>query len=76
MVPHNRIEEHFPDQIQVPVSAGSVVKFNRDAFARLAFFELWVKKALADSKVLHADETGINVGGSPDAGCTTPQAQG
>ncbi len=64
MVPYNRIEEHFLDQMQVPVSAGSIVNFNRDAFARLAFFELWVKKALADSKVLHADETGINVGGS------------
>ena len=35
-----------------------------DAFARLAFFELWVKQALAGEPVVHVDETGINVGGT------------
>lgn len=63
MVPSNRIEEHFLDQMQVAVSAGSIVNFNKDAFARLALFELWVKKELAVSAVVHADETGINIGG-------------
>jgi len=63
MVPYNRIEEHFLDQMQMPVSAGSIVNFNKDAFARLEFFELWVKKELAGSAVVHADETGINIGG-------------
>lgn len=63
MVPYNRIEEHFLDQMQMPVSAGSIVNFNKDAFARLEFFELWVKKELASSAVVHADETGINIGG-------------
>lgn len=64
MVPYNRIEEHFLDQMQVPVSAGSIVNFNKDAFARLALFEPWVKKELAVSAVVHADETGINIGGT------------
>jgi transposase len=64
MVPYNRIEEHFLDQMQMPVSAGSIVNFNKDAFARLELFELWIKKELAGSAVLHADETGINIGGT------------
>lgn len=64
MVPYNRIAEHFLEQMHMPVSAGTVVNFNQDAFARLAFFELWVKQALAGEPVVHVDETGINVGGS------------
>ena len=64
MVPYNRIEEHFLDQMQMPVSAGTIVNFNKDAFARLAFFELWVKKELTGEAVVHADETGINIGGT------------
>ena len=64
MVPYSRIAEHFLEQMHVPVSAGTVVNCNKDAFARLAFFELWVKQALAGEPVVHADETGINVGGA------------
>ena len=65
-VPYNRIKEHFLDQMQMPVSAGSIVNFNKDAFARLEFFELWVKKELASSAVIHADETGINMGAAQE----------
>lgn len=63
MVPYNRIEDHFLEQMGIPVSAGSIVNFNRDAFNRLGFFEQWVQEALQQEGVLHADETGINVGG-------------
>ena len=63
MVPYNRIGDHFLEQMGIPVSSGSLVNFNRDAFARLDFFEVWVKKALAEEGLLHVDETGINVGG-------------
>jgi len=41
MIPYNRIEEHFLDQMQIPVSAGSIVNFNKDAFERLDFFDDW-----------------------------------
>jgi len=64
MIPYNRIEEHFLDQIQIPVSAGSIVNFNKDAYERLDFFDDWVKKQLASSALIHVDETGINTGGT------------
>ena len=63
MVPYNRIEDHFLEQMGIPVSSGSIVNFNRDAFDRLAFFEQWVQKALQQEGLLHVDETGINIGG-------------
>lgn len=63
MVPYNRIEDHFLEQMGLPVSSGSIVNFNRDAFDRLSFFEHWVQKALRQEGLLHVDETGINIGG-------------
>ena len=62
LVPYNRIEDHFFDQMQIPVSAGSIHNFNQDAFERLEFFETWVKNRLAASELIHGDETGINIG--------------
>lgn len=63
MVPYNRIEDHFLEQMGIPVSSGSIVNFNRDVYDRLGFFELWVQKALRQEGLLHVDETGINIGG-------------
>lgn len=63
LIPYNRIEDHFIDQMQMPISAGSVVNFNQEAFERLEFFETWIKEKLIVSSLLHADETGINIGG-------------
>ena len=63
MVPYNRIEDHFLEQMGIPVSSGSIVNFNRDAFERLGFFEQWVQGALHQEGLLHVDETGINIGG-------------
>lgn len=64
LIPYNRIEDHFLDQMGIPVSAGTVNNFNKDAFDRLEFFESWVKEQLVLSSLVHADETGINVGGT------------
>ncbi|MGB5229904.1 MAG: IS66 family transposase [Desulfoprunum sp.] len=64
MIPYNRIEEQFADQLQIPISAGSIVNFNRDAFERLELFEAWVKNRLAISPLVHLDETGVNVNSS------------
>ena len=63
LIPYDRIRDHFQDQVQIPVSAGSVFNFNKEAYAQLEPFEKWAKSQLAKSDLLHADETGINIGG-------------
>jgi transposase len=63
LVPYNRIQDHFADQLNIPVSEGSIFNFNKEAFQCLADFEHRVKNELAASAVAHADETGINIGG-------------
>lgn len=63
LIPYDRIRDHFEDQMHIPVSAGSVFNFNREAYERLAPFEQWVKTELTKSMLIHADETGINIGG-------------
>ena len=63
LIPYDRIRDHFQDQMHIPVSAGSVFNFNKEAYERLASFEQWAKTQLVRSELLHADETGINIGG-------------
>ena len=63
LVPYNRIEDHFLEQLRIPISAGSIFNFNQEAYERLESFDQWVRMQLAASKVLHADETGVNIGG-------------
>jgi transposase len=63
LIPYNRIEDHFLEQMQIPVSAGSIYNFNQEASERLEEFDRWVRKELAASRLIHTDETGINIGG-------------
>jgi len=63
LIPYDRVRDHFQDQMQLPISAGSVFNFNREAYDQLATFEQWAKDRLARSGLMHADETGINIGG-------------
>jgi transposase len=63
LVPYNRIQDHFADQLHIPISEGSIFNFNKEAFRFLTNFENQVKNQLADSDFAHADETGINIGG-------------
>lgn len=63
LIPYDRIETQFEDVYEFPISAGSLVNFNQDAYIRLAPFEALAKQQLIHSAVVHADETGINVGG-------------
>ena len=63
LVPYNRIQDYFADQLHMPVSEGSIFNFNQEAFRLLADFETRVKNELAASDQAHADETGINIGG-------------
>jgi len=63
LIPYNRIQDYFADQLHIPVSEGSIFNFNMEAFRLLADFECHVKNKLAASDMAHADETGINIGG-------------
>lgn len=66
LIPYNRIEDHFEDQMQIPISAGTIHNFNQDAFNRLEYFDNWVKDQLVSSDLIHCDETGVNIGGKPN----------
>ncbi len=63
LIPYNRVQDHFTDQMNIPVSEGSIYNFNKEAFDLLAEFENRAKQELADAQVAHADETGINTNG-------------
>ena len=64
LVPRARVQEHFFDQMGLPLSKGSVLNWNQEASERLAPFETWAKQQLLASPLNHADETGIKVGGT------------
>jgi transposase len=63
LIPYNRIQDYFADQLHIPLSEGSIFNFNMQAFGLLADFEALVKNHLAASDLAHADETGINISG-------------
>ena len=63
LLPYDRMREYFEDQLRIPLSVGSLVNFNKEAFDKAAPFEAWVKRQLIQSPVVHADETGINISG-------------
>jgi transposase len=63
LLPYNRIQDYFADQLQIPISEGSIFNFNKEAFGLLAEYEILAKNELAQSQMAHADETGINIGG-------------
>ena len=63
LIPYDRINNHFAEQIKVPVSVGSIFNFNKEAYERLEAFERLTKQKLSSSALIHGDETGINVGG-------------
>lgn len=63
LIPYQRVQEQFQDQFQLPVSVGSIFAFNQQAYVLLEQFELKLIPKMLLSSVLHADETGINIGG-------------
>jgi len=63
LIPYNRIQDYFSDQLHIPISEGSIFNFNKEAFQLLDDFEKRVKHQLMTSDLAHADETGINMGG-------------
>ena len=63
LIPYDRIKDYFADQLGIPVSAGSIFNFNKEAFGLLEDFDELVKNKLTGSALVHSDETGINVNG-------------
>jgi transposase len=63
LVPVERITDFFEHQVGLPLSAGTVVNINMEAAQALQNFLFLAKKELLAEPVLHADETGLNVGG-------------
>src|SRR5665213_3524347 len=61
LIPYNRIQDYFNDQIGLSISSGSLFNFNKEAFEKLEPFEGLVKPQLIAAPVLNCDETGINV---------------
>ena len=61
LLPYNRIEDYFKEEMDIPVSMGSLYHFNQEAYGLLEEFDAFVKKRLTASSLLHVDETGINV---------------
>jgi transposase len=63
LIPYERICDYFRDQCGLALSAGSVFNFNQEAFELLAPFEAITIQQLIIQRLLHADETGVNVNG-------------
>lgn len=63
LLPYDRIKDYFADQLGIPVSVGSIYNFNKEAFGLLDGFDELVKSKLANSALVHSDETGINING-------------
>lgn len=64
LIPYERLQTHFAEMFDIPVSAGTLCNFNRDAFNRLAPFLALARNQLSHHEsVLHVDETGVNVSG-------------
>ena len=62
-IPLKRVQEHFQEQLGLPISEGSIFTYNRQAYEMLEQFEQKLIVKMLNSKVLHADETGINIAG-------------
>lgn len=63
LIPYDRVKDYFAEQLDVPISVGSIFNFNKEAFSLLEGFDELVKNKLINSALIHSDETGINVNG-------------
>lgn len=66
LLPYERIREYFTDQLDIPLSSGSLYNFINSAYSKLEELNVpeIIKANLEKEKVLHADETGININGT------------
>lgn len=63
LIPLARVQDYFSDQVGLPICKGTISNFNQEAYDLLEPFEAWARTGLASSQLIHADETGINLGG-------------
>jgi transposase len=61
LVPYQRIQDQFTDQMNLPLSTGSIFNFNKECYELLDEFDAIAKQQLVVSELLNVDETGINV---------------
>jgi len=61
LIPYDRIRDYFWDQCGVPISPGSIFRFNQEAYSLLEPFESFLVRKLVQQFLLHADETGIHI---------------
>ncbi len=61
LIPYDRIRDYFWDQCGIPISAGSIFRFNQEADVLLEPFESFLVGKLVLQLLLHADETGIHI---------------
>jgi transposase len=63
LLPYQRIQDYFKDQLGIPLSTGSIVNFNLDAASRVvdSGASNIIRQQLQQASVMHVDETGINI---------------
>jgi transposase len=71
LIPCDRIRDHFQDQMHIPVSAGSVFNFNKEACAGLDAFGQWTKAQFARSDLLMRMRP-ASTSAESVTGCTVP----
>ena len=65
LLPYERIREYFTEQLGIPLSSDSLYNFINSTYSKLEELNVLeiIKANLQKEKVLHADETGINING-------------
>jgi transposase len=61
LIPYDRIRDYFWDQCGIPISPGSIFRFNQEAYILLKPFQSFLVSQLVQQLLLHADETGIHI---------------
>jgi transposase len=61
LIPYDRTRDYFWDQCGIPISPGSIFRFNEEAYILLEPFESFLIGQLVQQLLLHADETGIHI---------------
>ena len=66
LLPYDRIREYFKDQLQLPMSAGTIYNFNFQMLQKLHSTNAldYIKSHIKSAQVAHADETSINLSAS------------
>lgn len=63
LIPYARVTQQINDNTEINLSTGSVYNFNAEVYQLLLPFKSWLIASQSNSALLHADETGINIGG-------------